>query len=76
MAKKKKTKAKRAAAKPAKAAEPLVVASKVRNYIKAKGLRTSGETVEALNARVCEMLDTACQRAEQNKRATVQPQDL
>ena len=58
------------------AKEMLVVASKVRAYIKGKGMLTSGELLEALNGCVHSCLDDAIKRAQANKRSTVKAQDL
>lgn len=54
----------------------LVVGSKVKAYIKAKGFMTAGDTLAALNECVEKCLDKACERTKGNKRATVKPQDL
>ena len=56
--------------------EPLVVGSKVRALIRAKGAMMSSELLEALNAGVACMVAKAIERAKANKRATVKPQDL
>lgn len=56
--------------------EVLVVGSKVKQYIKAKGLMSSGEVLEALNCCVYECLDRAIKRAAENGRKTVQARDL
>ena len=53
-----------------------LVASKVRAYIKAQGGRTPAEVLEALNQKVCCLLDAAIARAKSNKRTTVRPSDL
>ena len=54
----------------------LVVGSKVKAYLKSKGLKSSGEIVDALNAVVAEALDKAVVRASANHRSTVRAQDL
>ena len=77
----KKPAAKKAAKKPAakKAAtqrEVLVVASKVKAYIKSKGMMCSSDAVQALSDKIHCMLDNACARTEANRRSTVKPQDL
>lgn len=54
----------------------LVVASKVKDVIKEKGLQTSGEAIDALNKRVLQLLEDAVMRAQANKRQTVKAQDL
>jgi hypothetical protein len=79
MAKKKAAAKKATKAKTAQKAatkEMLVVASKVKAYIKDKGMMSSAETLTALNDRIYEILDAACKRTEANRRSTVKPQDL
>jgi hypothetical protein len=66
---------KKAAAKGAKC-EPLVVASKIRAYIKSKGMMTASESLEAINCKVYCILDAAMKRTEANRRSTVKAQDL
>lgn len=56
--------------------EALVVASKVRAYIKSKKCMTSSEAIAAISDKVCCMLDTAIARTRANRRSTVKPQDL
>ncbi|TXT55597.1 MAG: hypothetical protein BAJALOKI2v1_640009 [Promethearchaeota archaeon] len=65
-------------AKKKAAVDTLFVKSKVRDYIKSKGLNTSGAVIDgdALNKRIIEMLDRAIERAKGNKRKTVQEKDL
>lgn len=67
---------KKAAKKKAATKEVLVVASKVKAYIKSKGLMTSSDAIGALNDAVYAMLDDAAKRTEANRRSTVKPQDL
>ncbi len=85
MAKKKvKKTAKKAAKKVAKKAtkkkvakgDPLIVASKVKAYIKSKGLLTASDSLPAINAKVCALIDAAAERTVGNKRSTLKPQDL
>jgi len=54
----------------------LVVASKVRAYLKSKNVKMSSELIGQLNHKVKAMLDDAAKRAQGNKRATVKPQDV
>jgi len=54
----------------------LIVGSKVKAVIKGKGLKTAGDTLEALSDRVYCLLDRAGERTKANKRSTVRPQDL
>ena len=54
----------------------LVVASKVKETIKAKGCHTSGELMDALDKKITLVLDEACKRCKDNKRSTVKPVDL
>lgn len=70
-----KKQAKKAAPKKA-AKEMLVVTSKVKAYIKSKGMMTSSDTPIALNDCIYQMLDAAVKRTEANRRSTVKPQDL
>ena len=73
---------KKAAKKPAKKAaksgnkEVLVVASKVKAYVKSKGMMSSSDAIAALNDKVYAMLDAAAARTEANRRSTLKPQDL
>lgn len=70
---KKKT-AKKAA--PKKTKEVLVVASKVKAYVKSKKMMTSSDAIAALNEKVYALLDAAVERTQANRRSTVKPQDL
>jgi len=75
MAKKKATKkTKKAASKKTK--EVLVVASKVKAYIKSKKMMTSSDAIAALNDKIYALLDEAVERTKANRRSTVKPQDL
>ena len=56
--------------------EVLVVASKVKAYIKNKNMMTSSDAITTLSDKVCAILDKAAARAKANKRSTVKPQDL
>lgn len=68
---------KKAKAKKVKATqEPLIVASKVKAYVKASGMMSSREFLAALSGTVCEVIDKAVKRAQENKRSTIQPRDL
>lgn len=60
----------------AKKRESLIVASKVRAYIKSKKMLTSSEVIEATSEAVYSMLDGAIARANANRRSTVRAQDL
>ena len=72
MAKKKaKKKAKKASKK-----EVLVVASKVKAYIRSKGCMCSAEAIQAISDCVHCCLDRATERAKANRRSTVKAQDL
>jgi len=80
--KKAKKTAKKAASKKAGAKrggakkEPLIVASKVKAYIKSKKLMTASDSLEAINAKLYAILDDAAARTAANRRSTVKPQDL
>ena len=56
--------------------EVLVVASKVKAYIKSKKMMTSSDTIAALSDKVYAMLDDAVARTKANRRSTVKAQDL
>jgi len=58
------------------ARESLVVASKVKGYVRGKGLIASGELIGAVNDAVHCMLDKAAERTAANRRSTVRPQDI
>ncbi|MHC4938236.1 MAG: hypothetical protein ACYTHK_04640 [Planctomycetota bacterium] len=76
--KKTKKKAKKTARRPARkpARETLCVGSKVKAYIKANGMKCSGDLIEALSNSIHASLDSAIARCQGNKRSTVRPVDL
>lgn len=57
-------------------AEILVVGSKVKAFLKGKGVATSGEAIPALSKKVEEILTAAVDRTKGNRRSTVKAQDL
>ncbi len=57
--------------------ETLVVASKVKNYIKETGdLKCSAKVIDALSDRIREICDEAIAKAKKDKRKTVQERDI
>ncbi len=60
----------------AKKRESLVVASKVKAYIKAKKMMTSSEAIGAINDLLHCILDKAAERTKANRRSTLKAQDL
>jgi len=77
MAKKKaKKKATKKKAAPKKTKEVLVVASKVKAYVKSKGMMTSSDSIAALSDAVYATLDAGIKRTKANRRSTLKPQDL
>ncbi len=62
--------------KAPKTREVLVVASKVKDFIKSKGCMTSGDTIPALSEKVYALIEEAITRTKENRRSTVKPQDL
>jgi len=72
----KKKAAKKKAAKKSSSKEMLVVASKVKAYVKSKKKMSSSDSIGALNDCVYALLDAAIARTEANRRSTVKPQDL
>ena len=70
--------AKKAAKKTVKKSgnEPLVVASKVKAFIKSQKMMTSSDALGALSDKVYCILKCAVTRAQANRRSTIKPQDL
>ena len=62
--------------KSSKPKEILVVASKIKEYVKSKGCMTSSELLPALSEKIYALLDEATQRTKANKRSTLKAQDL
>jgi hypothetical protein len=56
--------------------ESLIVASKVKAYIKSKDMMTSSEALQAISDNLYATLDSAIARATANRRSTVRAQDL
>ncbi len=56
--------------------ENIVIASKVRDFIREAGCQTSGDFPDAVSDRVYEMIKQAVELAKNNGRATVRPHDL
>jgi len=56
--------------------DALLVASKVKAYIKSKEFMTSAEAIEGLNEKVYKLIDEALERTRANKRSTVKSSDL
>jgi histone H3/H4 len=55
----------------------LVVASKIKSYIKSKaGMNTSASVMDALSALVAEECDRAIQNAQKDRRKTVMDRDF
>ena len=75
MAKKKKTRKSRPA-KTKKSREVLVVASKIKAYIRDQGMNTSADAIASLSDKVYMLLDEASSRTKANGRKTVKPQDV
>ncbi len=56
--------------------EMLIVGTKVKNYVKGKGVMSSSDVQEAINAALYKLLDRAVERAKANGRKTVQARDV
>ena len=56
--------------------EIVVVGSKVKEVVRAAGLRSDGELVAAVSEKVHSLLQSAIHRCTQNGRSTVRPHDL
>ena len=63
-------------AKSSSNTEILVVGSKVRDVIRAAGMRSDGELVPAVSAKVRSLLEEAIKRCQKNNRSTVRPHDV
>ena len=57
-------------------AEMLVVGSKVKAFVKGKGLNMSGSLAEALSSKVAALLEEAAKRTAANGRKTMRAEDL
>ncbi len=53
----------------------LLVQSKVRAYVKGKGLNTGGDALDALDKALTKALDAAIKRAKGNDRKTLMARD-
>ncbi len=71
-----KKKAKKTVTKAAAKKDVLVVASKVKAYVRSKGYMCSADAIQAMSDCVCCCLDKAMARTQANRRSTVKPQDL
>lgn len=67
---------KKKTAKKSQQKEVLVVASKMKAYIKANDMMTASDSISAVNDAIYCMLDKAIARAQANRRSTVKPQDM
>ena len=56
--------------------ETLVVVSKIKEYVKSKGMQTSETAVDALSDSVRDLLNKAVERAKDNGRQTVKDRDI
>lgn len=56
--------------------ESLVVASKIKAYIKEKQMMTAADSLETISDKVYCILDAAMNRTKANRRSTVKPQDI
>jgi hypothetical protein len=56
--------------------ETVVIASKIKDVVKAAGLQSSGDLIDGVSEKVHAMLAAAIARAKANGRATVRPYDL
>ena len=72
----KKTAKKKIARKKQVKLETLVVVSKVKDYIKAKGMFCSADVAGGLTCTVAQIVDKAAARAKENGRKTIKAIDL
>jgi hypothetical protein len=73
---KKKARKKTAGRKCGKDRDVLVVASKVKGYVKSKKMNTSADAIPCLSEKVYALLDEAAARTRANKRKTLKTQDI
>lgn len=71
-----KKKAKKKASAKASKKEVLVVASKVKAFVRSKGCMCSADAIQAVSDCVYCCLEKAITRCQANRRSTVKPQDL
>lgn len=57
-------------------ADNLAYQSRVKDYIKNKGLRSDGDLPDAVSRKIRQLLNRAAERAKANGRKTVRPEDL
>lgn len=57
-------------------AETLVYASRIKELAKKYDMRMSGDSPDALNAKIEAMVEAAAKRAKENKRKTIMPFDF
>ena len=67
---------KKVPAKKAQDRDVLVVASKLKAYIKSKDMMTASDSIVAFSDMLYCLADKAIARAQANRRSTVKPQDL
>jgi hypothetical protein len=60
----------------AKKKESLIVASKVKAYVKSKKMMSSSDALGAVNDALYSLLDAAIARTKANRRTTIKAQDL
>jgi hypothetical protein len=60
----------------AKKRDSLIVASKVKAYVRSKKMMMSSDALQAISEAVYSLLDAAITRTKANRRSTVKPQDL
>ncbi len=53
-----------------------VVISRVKDYVKKKGLNSSGDLAKGLDKKIKDLLDDAVRRTKSNKRKTMRSEDL
>ena len=76
MAKKKKKAKKKTAKRKSSGKEVLIVASKMKAYIRSKKMMCIADAIQAMSDCVYCCLDRAIERTKANRRSTVKAQDL
>jgi hypothetical protein len=56
--------------------DTVIVASKIKNYVRSKKMKMSTDAVFAISDKIYAMLDAAMERSRANKRSILRPHDL
>jgi len=57
-------------------ADAYILKSKIKELVKAHGLRVSADAIDTINNHVVDAMKKAAKRAKENNRKTIMPQDI